>query len=358
MGKLSDQLENRFPLQLKKTVPKNFPFLISHTILTSAFFARAQNGGGDIRVSKDVSGVSGIPLDVEVFNNGTKKANLWLKHNVTLVSGTTIYLWCNPRSGAMSQPSVASSIGLRKVWTSAQHASHNFSTELAGKVTLNRVGTTSVSGPNSSLLRARQFGTSTTDRVSTNYVGHPPIISRSVWVRLDGDGGGGFGRVWSKGTGSQGNDHFFKRSGVNRYTWQYQNSYQSPRNDPSWWVSSKPTGHWFLLGVVHNRAALNDPIIYFNGVKQTFVADSTPAGTFTSIGNVFMWGNRVNFDRNFNGRMAEPRYYLTSLTSAWFALEHLNQSNQTAFASLGIVTSIPAGAVVFKGLYRNLGVVI
>lgn len=130
----------------------------------------------------------------------------------------------------------------------------------------------------------------------------------SAWIYPTGWGGGGSGRIISKGStttddevwtltvsswSSNGNNVFFKRKHSSQTGY-----WQTPNG-------SMTLNAWHHVAVVYDDSSLsNDPIIYIDGVAQTLTKTWTPAGTpTTDDAYPVIIGNSAALSRAFAGKI-------------------------------------------------------
>jgi hypothetical protein len=91
-----------------------------------------------------------------------------------------------------------------------------------------------------------------------------------------------------------------------------------------WYSNTTPvtTGSWFHVVVSYNHTSTsNDPVMYINGIPQTVVEDTTPAGTLNSeVATHVVVGNSktltLDYVEGFDGKIFDARIYDRIITDA------------------------------------------
>lgn len=75
----------------------SFSFPINESCVHIDFFDHVADGGGDIRLCSDETGINELPVHREICNTTTKKLNLWAKHGAYSISANEAWIFCgNP----------------------------------------------------------------------------------------------------------------------------------------------------------------------------------------------------------------------------------------------------------------------
>lgn len=157
---------------------------------------------------------------------------------------------------------------------------------------------------------ARTFGGVSTDAVTTNLTSYSTQRSYAVWVARTGDGGGTFGRLFTR---SAAETESILNDPVNTY--RYSHAFSTTAGA---WTIPRPTlTDWHHVLVVYDAGATtNVPTIYLDGSSQTVTTMTTPVGTATSASDSYVIGNSGAGTRNWAGSIAEFAVWDTLLTQA------------------------------------------
>lgn len=131
----------------------------------------------------------------------------------------------------------------------------------------------------------------------------------------DSYGGGGFGRVIDK-QGLSVHGWSLSVDAVGRLNFIHEHS-----TTPGEWVSATGSialSGWHHVVVTYDKGSVaNDPIFYIDGVLSATTEIQTPVGTADDdTGARPMIGNRLSYDRPFDGRLADMRAYSRIITAA------------------------------------------
>ena len=136
----------------------------------------------------------------------------------------------------------------------------------------------------------------------------------AVWVYAHSGGEGGLGRIMDK----RNDGGFLSLMGSTARDLFIESNHTG--GDGLWQVNSAYDFYkWHHVVVTYDSDNIsNDPVVYIDGVSQTVVESSTPAGTAISdIGSQLSIGNRNNTtDRTFDGYIDDVRVYNRILTAA------------------------------------------
>jgi hypothetical protein len=302
----------------------------------------AANGGGDIRFSSDIAGLTLLPAEIVSFvtnnNPALGYAEIWVKlPNVRSTQIDTIYCWYNA-PGTPTQPAVGAANGRNAVWTDYVLVSHDLGTDSKGTITFTLTGTTTSgrSNPWGRSGGARGFGTGasgmgagTTDKSLSTLTAVNTQRTYQLWAYKNGGGGGGLGAMFSKvaGASAQTNNsqlvYYLFQSGSTAGTWTY--------NQPS-------TAAWHHIAITYDSTVVgNDPVYLYDGVAQTVVLDQNPASPTTDASGL-CFGNRTSDSaRVWEGMLCEARVFNGIKSTNWFATEANNQvpATNAAFISIG-----------------------
>ena len=131
------------------------------------------------------------------------------------------------------------------------------------------------------------------------------------WIRAEGFGGSGFGRVFDKSSNnvSAGGWALFVDGGAES-SFHFAHDFSTTLGRWLTPVNSVVLNTWIHVVVAYdNSSAANDPAIYIDGVLQTLI-ETTPVGTADSdAAEDLMLANLEGSPRAFNGQMADMRIY-------------------------------------------------
>jgi Concanavalin A-like lectin/glucanases superfamily len=163
---------------------------------------------------------------------------------------------------------------------------------------------------------ARLF-TDSTNIVITTVTTESVPRSYAAWTYRQGDGGGGFGRVFDRNAATLEIPSFFSSAALGAMRFVYHWSTQ--RGD--WTVPRPSLNDWHHLLVTYDRALTsNVPVIYVDGVAQTLTTLTSPSGTASTSTTVPLTvGNRhpdMTSNRGWAGRLAEVAIWDRLLTAS------------------------------------------
>ncbi len=164
------------------------------------------------------------------------------------------------------------------------------------------------------------LGSGTTDKITSTLTSHATSRSYHTLLYRNGDGSGGFGRIFDKLTVSFQIETAFYDSSDGKIKFQ-----QEFGNGPNRWYGGTTisAGQWYGWGFSLNSTVdTNNPLIYLNGVSETVTQDvtnETGAGPGSTT-DPYVIGNRGSDDaRPFDGLLAEFAIWDAILTPAEFA---------------------------------------
>jgi len=164
-----------------------------------------------------------------------------------------------------------------------------------------RVGTRKVVG---ALGLGRGFGSTdgagTSDRVVTGAAGASLKRSYFVLAKINGWGGGNFGRFFEDATG---NELFYVSSGSGLVYWREFSGGQRTANINNASAVSNLFGKVAAFSVSFDASAPgNQPELYVNGVRYAFsTVDGMPSGSALATGNICIGNRASDTARNLDG---------------------------------------------------------
>lgn len=145
-------------------------------------------------------------------------------------------------------------------------------------------------------------GTATTDKIVTTHTTLNTSTSWCQWIWLTGAGGGGFGRLFDKDSGTTGRRVLFYDNVAG--TLQFDAAWTTTIGQ--WTIAAPATGAWHHLCITYNASATtNDPIFYLDNTTPAVTEANAPTGTLQTNTGAYIIGNRADDLRNLNGRDAE-----------------------------------------------------
>lgn len=160
---------------------------------------------------------------------------------------------------------------------------------------------------------ALTFSGGTTHRVDfSNYTTNHTTSTWSIWSYRTSDGGGGFGRMWFKGSTSI-DGRFYTDSA------KYWFDRESSTTDGRWAYTRPSASVWHHLVVTYDSSALsNDPVLYVDGTSQTLTDDNNPTGTISNNAQAYTVGNFLNGGspaQNWGGSLSDFAVWDVILTA-------------------------------------------
>jgi hypothetical protein len=145
---------------------------------------------------------------------------------------------------------------------------------------------------------ARTFGGTASDVVDTGFTGTDLLRTYSGWALRTGDGGNGFGRLFSAGTAEL---ELFVNNSTND-TYDYRRSW----NDATFSIQRPTANVWHHIAIAYDGSSVNNvPSIYVDAVPQAVTTAVFPTGSFLTIDSSYLIGNRLDGLRNWAGAIGE-----------------------------------------------------
>jgi hypothetical protein len=145
----------------------------------------------------------------------------------------------------------------------------------------------------------------TTSLVDTSYTSTPTIWSVMVWARAEGNGEGNLGRYYDKNLASN-----LRRSNSGTV---FNVAYSTTNG--AWTIANPALNEWHHVAATYDSTSnSNDPVLYVDGVSQSFTGDTNPVGTLTSNTQSWTIGNRNSATVTWDGQLAFFRAYDRILT--------------------------------------------
>lgn len=131
-------------------------------------------------------------------------------------------------------------------------------------------------------------------------------ITIMAWIRLDGYGGGGGGRIVSKNL--SGENFMLSVSSLNSGSFLFLRKYSSSNGNWRTTTSTAPTNQWLHIAVIYEEGIANNPSFYVDGVLKTSNETLTPSGTIVTNNQPWGIGNIPNNAiRGFDGKIDEVK---------------------------------------------------
>lgn len=155
-------------------------------------------------------------------------------------------------------------------------------------------------------------GSATTDRIA-GLTTTLSTFSFFCWANRNGDGGGGFGRIFDKSS------LFFGQNGTAATVYALGNAGGTA------FTFTRPSANvWSSVGITWDLSSgSNDPTVFLDGSKLTVgsgltqVGSNPPSWNGTSSSQI-IYGNRSGADRVWDGDLAEPAWWDVALTDDEF----------------------------------------
>ncbi len=186
------------------------------------------------------------------------------------------------------------------------------------------------------------FGTATTNNIASSF---STLVSTartySIWIYINGLGGGSLGRIFDAGPGTE--ICFIGGLAPGGFI-NYQRLWSGGAGN--WLIATPSSGAWHHLCITYDGSSTtNDPLIYMDGT-QGYVDSATPSGTINTTSAPYYLGNRSSGSRVWDGMLAE--------FAIWDAI--LTQAEVTALAKGASPLFIrPQSMVEYLPLVRELG---
>lgn len=168
------------------------------------------------------------------------------------------------------------------------------------------------------------FGSGTTDNIVSSHSTNKAVRSYFMWGWRNGDGGGGFGRMFDKQSGGTSTPLLHNVSGESRLYFSHGFS----GGIGQWGITYPTISTWYSIGVSYdNSSTSNDPSLYLNGVPISVDLEVTPSGTANTSTDPFSIGNRTSDGiRSWDGMLGNLYVWDDILLpAAAFAEMHENQ---------------------------------
>lgn len=324
----------------------DFPVLVSFTHDDLKSMANdghvANTSGFDLLFFSDAALTQSLSHEIESYNPVTGTVVMWVKlSTVSHTVDTIFYVKYGDTAISTSQEDVPD------VWSNdflgVFHLGNGTSLENAknsvtgGNSTISGVGagTGQISGG------ADFTGGSTADHITTNLGGlQPTTATYEIWSKRDGEGGGGFGRMWVKGHSANSRLQFYNdpTTYAPDEVYIFSAQWDGPSVVGSWSITRPSSGSWHSLAVTYdNSSSANDPLIYLGGISVTVTERITPSGSLPDeTGENYALGQRVvTLNRKWNGGLDEFRVSSVIRSADWLATCSNNQDDPVAFLSMG-----------------------
>lgn len=324
------------------TDQSDFPVLVSltHNDLKSVSNGGhvANNSGFDILFFSDSDLTSQLSHEIEKYDPVTGEIVAWVKlPTVWHAADTIFYMKYGDLSITSSQEDIAD------VWSngyaSVLHLGNG--TSLSAFDSVSEISGT-INGPTAAAGQidgAANFA-SLTDHILTTLGTNAVQRTYTIWAKREGEGGGGHGRIFVKGT-TISRDALYVESVLAADTYNFVSSHAGTLGE---WTFPKPSVDEFHYIVVQydNSSLDNDPIVYVDKVQQTVTRQVAPSGSPDTGLEVYAIGNRAtNLDRNWDGVIDETHFADVIRSLDWHDAEYNNQDDPGAFIMLG--PEIPVG---------------
>lgn len=306
----------------------DLPVLLKYADFDSTVLTKLDDGGGDLRFSSDIAGVTQIPCEVVSFDKVGTTAQIWVKVPSAATS-TTVQVW-GDNTGA-AQPAVTDTFGRNAVWSDSHSVSHkNDATNIINSV-------------NGELLASLSVDNQTDDDFLGGSVTSQGELSATV-TPFDMKTTGSTYDVWINLTGAglekEFGDVFFKAGAIDlftstikiestRWNWYYPPTYVS---DVSNWIK---LSFVYESGVIHR---------YRNGLLE-HSADFSSSSLYTTPSDLIT-DAAISYS-DFTGQstphlISKDGIHKRALSAEFLLTEYENQSSVGAW---GVMTSVAAGGL-------------
>jgi hypothetical protein len=329
----------------------DFPVLVSLTHTSLKTIANgghvANSSGFDILFYSDSNLTTRLSHEIEKYDAATGEVIMWVKlPTVSHTTDTVFYMKYGDISIGASQENVAAvwSNSFAGVW-------HLGSASSLNSVNSVSAGSGSITGATAASGKINGAGNfvGATDKIVTDLTTNSVQRTYTVWARRHGEGGGGHGRIFQKGTtGSR--DTLFVESPSVASTYEFLSNHNPGFGD---WAFPKPSVDVFHYIVVAYDASSNsnDPTARVDKVDQTITRVAAPTGSPNGGTEAYNIGNRLTNDRNWDGDIDEFRIADVIRSNDWTDTEYNNQNSPSSFLSLG--TELAVGAPVITLVIQN-----
>jgi hypothetical protein len=349
----------------------NFPVLLTVANLPSAMFDAdgpypAINGGGDIRFSSDIAGVTQLPCEVCQFVTDNTPANglaeIWVK--LTSVSSSVdsaFYIWW--RSPGQTQPARNNAYGLENVWDSSfrgvWHLSEawiadadNFKDSTANVkhgTRLKAYGTTTVStagkwGGKCINFQGSELFSSNGNTIEVNGSGtlnFSSTLTVEYWQQWNGYSGVPDADIWAVGKADgSGQDWQLRGLGMREGTGSTTNPGKIWWNTTAGDESNQSTSTyardtWMHVAVAVTNSSTMAMTFYGNGAAD---GSTTPGGTVAAGTRHFTMGEGVDNEYH-RGHLDEVRISSTNRSSQWINATYNTTNAPNTFLTAGPILS-------------------
>jgi len=325
----------------------NFPLLLTGANLPAEMLDgganSALNGGGDIRFSEDVAGLSPLAAEIVTLVTGAlPTAEIWLKLP-TLNTGAAkdIYVWYN--KAGETQPLVTDPLGRNAVWAAERLVCHMESTspvDSSGNAVLTANALTAASGPYGGAL---DFNGVSSDIDCGAALLPAGDFTATALIKPDSTSGfNGLIGNWSsadKATGYMG--IVSGKAAINDY---------GANSGTSSGVATLSTGVWYRITAVRSGA---DWRIYINGALDAEFLGlnlSAPSVSYNTWIGALTAGTQYFYD----GLIADIRLSDVANSADRELTEYTNQSDPATFAIAGMPEAAAGAALVIQAAAQGL----
>jgi hypothetical protein len=325
------------------TTLSNFPMLISGTysyLAASSSGGNVQNGNGyDIIFTSDASGTSPLPYERESYNSSTGAVNYWVKVPTLSSSSNVIYMFYG-NSGVSSDQSNATGTwdsNYVGVWHLADNAANTTVKDSTGN---SNTGTSAAN--TSGKTTSGQFGSALTFNGSTDYIytansfSDPQDETVQIWFKTSSTAGAkliGFEDAQSGTGGSEYDRMLWVGTDGKLYGGFFPADYSGSLLS----ASTYDDNNWHLADLVYDGVAQQDRLYVDGQQVGSTISDTDGPQNYTGYYRIGSYKNgwTAGADGYFSGSLQEARVSSIARSSDWIATEYNNQSNPSAFYSVG-----------------------
>ena len=135
----------------------------------------------------------------------------------------------------------------------------------------------------------------------------------ALWTYRIGNGGGGFGRMFTKTNTNVDMEDLYYDSPAGTY--RFLRAFSGGTG--AWTVPAPSAGVWHHVAVAYDSSLpSNVPSLWIDGVVQTVTTGQAPSGTASSNTDPYRYGNRGDLARQWDGRLDEFQIFNRKLTTA------------------------------------------
>ena len=317
--------------KVANTNQTDFPMLFSGTF---TYLKTTGNGGDvtdaegdDIIFTSDSGCTTNLKFEQESYAASSGLVNYWVKIPTLSASVDTVIYLCYGKSAITTfqgDPTNVWTNSFAGVW----HLGNGSTLSSLNSVTGNSGTITGATASTGKIDGAGNW-VATSDKIVTDLTTNATQRTYSAWTRRHGEGGGGHGRVFQKGT-TVSKETLFVESPLEASTYEFLSNHNATVGD---WTFPKPSIDVFhhIVLAYDSGSTSNNPVVWVDSVSQTINLKLTPAGTPTGGTEAYLIGNRLTNDRGWDGDLDEFRIADVLRSADWVTTEYNNQFSPSTF---------------------------